>query len=735
MPFKVVRSSFFFFLISFVASSQAINDSTTTIALNELVVSNRRFAQPKKKMTQQIETLSKKQIEFQNFQTSADALANSGTLAVQKSQQGGGSPIIRGFESSRILLLVDGIRMNNLIYRAGHLQNILTVDKNMLENIEVLFGPSSTIYGSDAMGGAIFLQTKNARLLDENNHQKFSGAVLSSFNSVNDGTSGHFEFNFAGTRWASLTSFSYNEFEDLRMGKQQNGKNPFFGERLYYVVTKNGIDTQVANPNQYLQKFSGYTQYDVMQKVVYKPSDMVKHQLNIQYSTSSDIPRYDRLTDTNAAGKLRSAVWNYGPQDRFLAAYKLEKKDIFGCTTLHLNASYQKVEESRITRSFGSTNQTSRTEKVNVYALTSDFKTKIGKGDLVYGADFYYDDLRSKGIRKNILTGVESITDSRYPDGKNNTLRAESFVYYNNEINALTTFNTSFRGGFTQVNSETNSNFFKLPYTTVQQENFTYSGAIGIVHNPNNNVKMIFNVASAFRVPNIDDLAKIFESIPGSVIVPNQNIKPEQSITTDFGLTFRKGKHFQLENTFFYTRLFDAIVTAPFVLNGQNNMLYEGQLSQIYANQNQGKGEIIGISTTLKAYLIPKLLMYGSFNYTHGSVENNSGRFPLDHIAPTYGKAGISYEAPKLMLDAYILYNGKKRLSDYSPSGEDNAHYAPANGMPAWETYHVKGSYLLLSPLTIFTGIENLLDTQYRTFASGINAAGRNFYLGGKYRF
>lgn len=722
-------------LCSFMGFSQATKDSVNAVELNELVVSARRFAQPKKKMTQQLETLSKKQIEFQNFQTSADALANSGTLAVQKSQQGGGSPIIRGFESSRILLLVDGIRMNNLIYRAGHLQNIITVDKNMLENIDVLFGPSSSVYGSDAMGGAIFLQTKNARLLEENGNKKFSGNVLSSYSTVNEGKSSHFDFNYAGNRWASLTSFSYNEFGDLRMGKNKNGNNAFFGERPFYVETKNGIDTQVANPNKYIQKFSGYTQYDLMQKVVFKPNESTKHQLNIQYSTTTDIPRYDRLTDTNASGNLRSVVWNYGPQDRFLSAYKLVKKDIFGSTTLNLNASYQRVEESRITRSFGSANQTSRIEKVNVYALTSDFKTKIGKGDLVYGADFYYDNLQSKGIRKNILTGAESVTDSRYPDGKNNTLRAEAFAYFNNDITDLTTFNTSFRGGYTQLNSEANTNFFKLPYTTVKQENFTYSGAVGIVHNPSKNVKLVFNFASAFRVPNIDDLAKIFESVPGRVIVPNQNIKPEQSITADMGITFWEGKRFQLENTFFYTRLYDAIVTSPFTLNGQNSLVYEGQLSQIYANQNQGNGEIVGLSTSLKWYLFPKLLLYGNFNYTNGRVENNSARFPLDHIAPTYGKVGLSYEADKWMVDAYVLYNGKKRLKDYSPSGEDNLQYAPANGMPSWETYNLKGAYKLLDNLTVFAGVENLLDTQYRTFASGINAAGRNFYLGGKYTF
>lgn len=729
--FKVLFISIFITSLCF---SQESKDSIKAFELDELVVNSRRFVQPKKKMTQKIETLSKKQIEFQNFQTTADALANSGTLAVQKSQQGGGSPIIRGFESSRILLIVDGIRMNNLIYRAGHLQNIVTVDKNMLENMDVLFGPSSTIYGSDAMGGAIYLQTKNARLLEENGNTKFSGTVLSSFSTVNKGKSGHFDMNFAGNRWASLTSFSYNDYDDLRMGKNKNGTNDFFGERPYYVETINGVDTQVQNPNPYIQKFSGYTQYDFMQKVVFKPNESIKHQLNIQFSTSSAIPRYDRLTDTNASGKLKSAVWNYGPQDRFLSAYKLVKKDIFGATSLNLNASYQRIQESRIIRNFGNPNQTSRTENVAVYALTSDFKTKIGKGDLVYGADFYYDDLQSKGIRKNTLTGTETITDSRYPDGKNNSIRAETFIYYNHEINPLTTLNSSFRGGFSQLNSVVKTNFFNLPYSTVKQSNFIYSGSFGVVHNPINNVKMVFNLASAFRVPNIDDLAKIFESVPGRVIVPNQNIKPEQSITADFGLSFWEGQRFQLENTFFYTRLFDAIVTAPFLLNGQHSLIYEGELSQIYANQNQGKGEIVGLSTTFKANLISKLLLYGSFNYTYGRIENNLGRFPLDHIAPVYGKAGLSYEAEQFMLDAYVVYNGKKRLSDYSPSGEDNLQYAPAHGMPAWQTYNLKAAFNILNKLTFFAGVENLLDTQYRTFASGINAGGRNFYLGGKYK-
>lgn len=718
-------------ICSFVGFSQTKKDSINSIGLDEIIISTQRFAKPKKKITQQIESISKKEIEFQNFQTTADVLEKSGTLAVQKSQQGGGSPVIRGFEASRILLLVDGIRMNNLIYRAGHLQNIITVDKNILENVDVLFGPSSTLYGSDAMGGAIYLQTKNPKLLSEN--KKFSGNFLTNYSSVNKGKSAHFDVNFAGEKWASLTSFSYNDYDDLKMGKHKNGHNDFFGERPFYVETINGVDKQVANDDKYLQKFSGYTQYDFMQKIVYQQNSTTKHNLNLQYSTSSDIPRYDRLTDVNSKGNLKSAVWNYGPQKRLLSAYKLEKKNAFLNSDMNLTASYQNIEESRITRNFGNPNQSTRTEKVSVFGINSDFKTKIGNGDFIYGADAYYDDLNSSGIKKNINTGVETITDSRYPDGKNNTFRAEGFALYSNEINQTTSFNASARAGYTSLNSEIENNFFDLPYTKVEQDNFTYSGAVGIVKNASKNTKLVFNLASGFRVPNIDDLSKIFESTPGVLIVPNNDLKPERSLTADFGITFWEGKRFLLENTFFYTRLYDAIVTAPFTLNGQSSIDYEGQNSVIYASQNQGTGNIVGISTALKAYIVKSVLFYGTFNYTYGRVQNDMGIYPMDHIAPIYGKTGFKYESRRTNLDLYLLYNGPKDLANYSPSGEDNLQYAPKNGMPSWQTFNLKASFAVVDNLTVFSGIENMLDTQYRTFASGINSGGRNIYLGAKY--
>ncbi len=725
----------FLVIFSFSCYAQTEVDTINPIKLDEILVSPLKHVQSKRKIAQQVESISKKEIEFLTNPNTADLFANTGKLTIQKSQQGGGSPVIRGFEANRILLLVDGIRMNNLIYRAGHLQNIITVDKYMLEKVDVLFGPSSTIYGSDALGGAIYLQTKEAKLFSENNKKKISGNVLSNYSSVNEGKSFHFDLNYGSERWASLTSASYNEFGDLKMGRKRNGSNDFFGERPLYVETINGVDQLVANDNKYVQKFSGYKQYDVMQKLVFQQNTNAKHSLNLQYSTTSDIPRYDRLTDISSNGSLRSAEWKYGPQKRFLSIYKFAKKNIFSNTLMNINLSYQNVEESRINRNFGNANQNSRIEKVNVFAITSDFNTKIGKGNLVYGIDIYHDQLNSSAFQKNIVTGAETALDTRYPDGNNATMRSEGFLSYSNDFNAELSYSISARAGYTSLKSKIETNTLNLPFTSVEQNNFTYSGAIGLVNNPFKSLKIAFNLASAFRVPNIDDLSKIFESAPGTLIVPNENIKPEKSVTADLSITLWEGNRFQFENVFFITKLYDPIQTSTYTFNGQSTIDFEGESSVIYANQNQGIAHLAGFTSVLKATIIKSLVFEGTFNFTQGSIHNNDGTFPLDHIAPMNGKVGINFESKGINLECYMSYNGKKDLNDYSPSGEDNLQYAPPGGTPSWQTYNLKGAFSIFKNATIFSGVENIFDIQYRTFASGINAAGRNTYLGAKYKF
>lgn len=718
------------FFVAITAYSQQIADTTEPKKLKEIHIITERYS----RSTQDIKHLSQKEIEFQKGQNTADLLANTGTVSIQKSQQGGGSPVLRGFEANKILLLVDGIRMNNLIYRSGHLQNIITVDENSLEQIDVLFGPASTIYGSDALGGAINMRTKNPMFLSQTNNKVFSGNSISRYNSANTGLTQYFDINFAGKRWSSLSSFSYNDYGDLRMGKNLNGKNESFGERPQYVETVNNVDNLVQNKNPLIQKFSGYKQYNVMQKIIFQQDESMQHSLNLQYSTSSDVPRYDRLTDPSGSG-LKFATWYYGPQKRFLSAYKFSKQKALFNSDMNLGVSYQNIEESRISRKFNDDKTKSQVEKVNVFAFNADFRRKLGNGDFLYGAEFFYDDLNSTATSSNRATGIVTPTDTRYPNGINHTLRTDIFATYNEKINETTFYNLGLRTGYSSLKSTIADNsFLQLPYDIIEQDNFTYSGTAGIVKNIKN-TKLVFNLASGYRVPNVDDLGKLFESVPGTLIVPNPDIAPEKSVTADLTVTLGQGKRIQFDNTAYYTRLFDAIVTDHFLYNGQSSVIYEGAESEVFAMQNKGNAYVGGISSTLKMTITKPLMFYGTVTFTKGKILDHAGNTPLDHIPPMYGKAGLKYENKGILLDFYTLFNGKKDISDYSTNGEDNQKYAPEGGMPSWQTFNFKTNFIVDKNLSVYAGIENILDLQYRTFASGINASGRNISVAVKYHF
>ncbi|HMC00807.1 MAG TPA: TonB-dependent receptor plug domain-containing protein, partial [Flavobacteriaceae bacterium] len=132
--------------------------------LDEIVLSASKFEQSKKDIPQKIVSISSKSIEFVNPQTSADLLESTGNIYVQKSQLGGGSPMIRGFSTNRLLITVDGIRMNNAIFRGGNLQNVISIDPFSVQNTEITLGAGSVIYGSDAIGGVMSFYTKQPKL-------------------------------------------------------------------------------------------------------------------------------------------------------------------------------------------------------------------------------------------------------------------------------------------------------------------------------------------------------------------------------------------------------------------------------------------------------------------------------------------------------------------------------------------------------------------------------------------
>ncbi len=698
-------------------------------SLEEVVASASKFEEKRKDVAQKVQVLRTNELQNMNQSTSADVLANSGNIMVQKSQLGGGSPIIRGFETNKVLIVVDGIRMNNAIYRGGHLHNVITLDNAIMDRVEIVFGPGSVVYGSDALGGVMSFTTKNP-LLSTNGKVNVKSGAYARYMSAVSGYQAHADVSVGGKRFGSLTSFTFSNFGDLRQGAHRDPSVGNFGARPWYVQRIDGKDSIFVNKDTNLQVGSGYTQYDILQKFLFQQNQFVKHTVNLQYSTSGYVPRYDRLVQV-AGGLPRFSEWNYGPQERFLGSYTLEltKKNVLYDRSRFI-IGYQKIQESRIDRRFNQNGQNNRIEDLNILTLNLDLAKEIGKHELRYGIEGWYNTVASSAFTKDIVTGAQTALDTRYASGGSSMGSFAAYVTHTWEINDRLVLNDGLRFSYVGLNAKfTDTTFFNFPFQDAKQKNGALTGNIGLIYMPSSTCRVSALVSTGFRAPNVDDLSKVFESTSGNINVPNPDLKPEYTYNGEVSISNRFSDGLTFQATGYYTLYRNALTTQNFTYLGQDSIVYEGVLSQVVATTNANKAYLYGLELAMNGQLNGNVSVYATFNYTYGRIVTGTTAIPLDHIPPIFGKFGMQLTQNKFRSEFYANYSGWKRIEDYRLEAEDNEDYALPTGMPSWFTVNARVGYQFSKNLGLQVACENILDQNYRVFASNISAPGRNFIL------
>lgn len=726
-------SLFFVFGFSQNKKQKEITDSSfKEVNLDEVTVSASRFSEMKKYVPQQVQTVNAEKISFLNQQTTAELLTHTGNILVQKSQLGGGSPVIRGFEANKVLIVVDGVRMNNAIFRGGHLQNVLSMDNSILEKTEILFGPSSVLYGSDALGGVMSFYTKKPQFSTVENKTVFGGNAFFRYSSAYNEKTGHMDFNIGTKNVAFLTSFTFSDFGDLKQGSNYYSKYPNWGKRSFYVERINGTDSMISNSNPNKQVQTNYKQYDFLHKILFK-TGRIENILNFQYSTTGDVYRYDRLTETNNSGIARNAQWYYGPQKRLLASWQLYLPTVKLYDYGTITTAYQKIEESRHNRGFKSSKLNHRVEQVDVISLNADFKKTINKNEFSYGTEFLYNKVNSKAQAENINTGQTTALDTRYPDGGSNT---QSYAVYGtilHKVNAKIIANGGFRYSHNRLYSKFNDKtFFPFPYNDIEQTSSALTGNMGIIFLPSGGWRIATLISSGFRTPNVDDMSKVFESGAGTVIVPNPNIKPEKTLNYETTVSKSFQNKYQVSSTVWFTNYTDALSTDFSTYNGSPTIVYNGSTSQVVTVVNKNKAYVWGISSTIAGDVNDHFSFSTVLNYTYGRIKESPKNYPLDHVAPVFGRTSFFVKYGKFRGEIFALYNAAKDSANYNLRGEDNQIYSadPVRGYtPGWITANFRSSYHINKYATLQFSVENILDKYYRVFASGLSAPGRNFVL------
>jgi hemoglobin/transferrin/lactoferrin receptor protein len=706
----------------------------SVLEIGEMVVSATKWNQSSSELSSKITTIKAKDIALQNPQTAADLLANSGEVFIQKSQQGGGSPMIRGFATNRLLYVVDGVRMNSAIFRAGNIQNVISIDALAIESAEVLFGPGSVIYGSDAIGGVMNFRTLNPKFSKTGKPLTKANALMR-YSSANNEKTGHFDVMVGWKKWAILTSVSANDFSDLRMGS--HGPDEYL--RTFYVQRQDSVDRVVMNSNPLIQNPTAYSQVNLMQKVSYTPNKNWQIDYGFHYSESSEYARYDRLIELTSSGLPRSAVWNYGPQKWMMNNLTInhhKENKIYNEMSIRLAQQY--FEESRIDRNFSGGNKNrlrTQLEKVDAYSINVDFEKAIKNHKLYYGIEGVFNKVGSFGTAINIATGDSIPVADRYP--ASTWLSYGAYFTYQANISKLISFQAGVRYNQFQLQSDFTRilEFYPFDFSEAKLNKGATTGSAGIVIRPSEKLKISLVGSTGFRAPNVDDIGKIFDFGPNEVVVPNKDLSAEYAYNGELSISKIFGELLKLDATGYYTYLDNSMVRRAFQVNGADSILFDDVQSKVYAIQNAAFATVFGFHAGFELRLPSGFSLLSQYNFQNGVEEMNDGNDSRSrHAAPAFGVTRLTYTNEKVTLQLYAMYSAGLNFDELNEEEKlKPAIYAiDENGnpySPAWYTLNLKTIFKLTDNFSVSAGLENILDKRYKTYSSGLVAPSRNFVL------
>ncbi|OHX63927.1 TonB-dependent receptor [Flammeovirga pacifica] len=727
-------------------------------ALEEVVIGANKWEENKKEVPQQIVEFEKKDIELQQPMTTADIISSSGEVFVQKSQMGGGSPMIRGFAANQVLLVIDGVRMNNAIYRNGNLQNIITIDPHTIKDAEVLFGPASVMYGSDALGGVMDFHTIAPQYAEDSNALIFGEAKLG-INSAASEKTAHVQLNVAKNKWAYWGSFSVSSFDDLKSGQFAPNTSYEFGWKPFKIDRVNNTDIILENPDVHIQSPSGYHQVNTLQKIAYRPKKHLELMYTFSFSNSSNIPMYDRLTELNSiqdqngnevnvtmqdilsiqnnelltsSGSTtpKFAEWYYGPQYWMMNNVRMKWNKVGKFADgLSIITGHQKIKENRYQRKFGNINKQEDKVNLDLLHLNIDANKKM-KNDwsVFYGGEGTMNFVASKAQSTNIENGTTEADVPRYAGGGSEMHTLAAYITTKKQWSEHLTMTAGVRYSHTFLHAnytDSVSKSLNLPYSSLSQNVGSITGSMGLAYHTDK-WQLRTQFAKGFKAPNIDDVAKVYNPSKDDLVLPNPDLKPTDVYSVDLSIE-RYFNRITLSAVGFYSRLKNAMVRQEGTFNGQDSIIINQEKYAVLSLQNTGKAEIAGVSGKLNWDINQQLFVRSTITYTYGRDLINSTS--MRHVPPLFGKAEIGYQKNKLMLNLSSAFSGSIELADLAPSEQNKSYLYAKEGSLSWWTLDFNSSYRINNYLQVFGGIDNILNLNYRTYSSGINAAGRNYKL------
>ncbi|MDP8222162.1 MAG: TonB-dependent receptor [Candidatus Lernaella stagnicola] len=671
------RVALVLFLIALLLTAPAL--AADDAELEEIVVTAERSQQDVADTARAVEIVTEKQLLDSIGRTVPESLRRAAGVSVQRTNLGGGAPFIRGLVGNQVLYLVDGVRVNNSTFRGGPNQYLSTIDPFFIERIELVRGPGSVLYGSDALGGTINVITKRRK--DFGDYFGLDGRLMQRATTAEKEVTSHlgFDSNISGLFGMSFSG-NFRQFGDIDPG----GSN------------------EVQTP-------SGYEEQDFAGNADFHMGDKVVWEFSAQHVNFDRVPNYDPGNPKN----------RFEPQRRNLYYTRLSVIDLTpGLDNITAFTSYQEQTEGRERIKADDLDHEQRDlDRVDTAGAGLQLESAVGRwARFIYGGEFYHDMISSeREIRERFGPGVEDV-DPQFPDNSTFTTAAGYL-----EVRVTPWEWMKLVPGVRYSHFAPNAKLDdpNLGQVTIDEGIGDVTWAVHSLWKPHNAHGIILGVARGFRAPSLEELTKL-GSEDGRFDVPNPDLEPETLIQYELGY---RVSYPRLRGSFFayYSDIADLITRKPTTYNGQD-FIGEDEVSR---NENVGEAYIYGYEAQLSGIILKDLLHAGgAFAYTFG--ENKTDEEPIRRIPPPTGNAYVRalWNSQNAWFEIASDFAGKQeRLSD---ADKKDSRIGP-EGTDGFAVMHLRSGFTVGQYFEITMAVENLFDEPYKYHGSGPLEAGRNF--------
>ena len=653
-------------LIASGADPLSIQDTIRQYNIAEVVITANRKSSLSMDTPEAIKVVENAQAEKYQMRSTPEALQLTAGVFVQKTNHGGGSPIIRGLTGNQTLLLIDGIRLNNAIYRYGPNQYLNTVDILSAEKLEVLRGSGSVQYGSDALGGTVQVFTRDLVTADK---PLWKGTLLTRVASHGMEQSLHGDLSFSTGKAALMGGVTARNFGDIVGGDTTGIQSPTGYQELDFEIRGK---VKVSKSGELSMVFQNVHQYEVP---VYHKAELENYALYMMDPQLRQLG-YLRLNKQLDAGILKSAKFT---------------------------ASFQNTEEGRKSMKNGSDILRYENDKVRSLSFQAEAFTE---GRHIWSAssgfEIYNDLVRSSLTDSNIKSGTETEGRGLYPDGSTMT----SIAAY-----SLNTF--SLPGWVLSAGARFNTFVINVEDETIGTAKLTPSSVVGnlsVLRKLTPRSNLFISANTGFRTPNIDDLGSL-GIVDFRYEIPNYDLKPENSFQLQAGYKYQ-GSRVAGEVYFYRNELNNLIIRTA--VPGDTIEGYP-----VYIKENVERAYIQGVETNIGLELNKSWQVNGSLTYTYG--QNITKDEPMRRIPPLFCRMALEY-SHKSWWGSLVWLAASKQ--DRLASGDKSDNRIPDGGTPGWNILNINAGYIM-KHINVDFSIENLLKKDYRYHGSGINGYGR----------